>query len=125
MTHVHLQRSLAALVLLATSAMSQGPCPPRGINLTANGGRLGDAWSIDMTAAPSIAGVVAFDISPGPVQTPFGTLCLGLTSLLRVFPIAFNASGQASFGGTMPADASLAGVPIYWSAIAFDATRPN
>ena len=57
-------------------------------------------------------------------MTPFGNLCLGLTPLLRVFPVGLNGSGQGSIGGTLPADASLSGATLYWSALGFDPSQP-
>src|SRR5262245_5809887 len=107
-------RALAASAFLLV-ASAQGQCPPQGITLTTNGGRLGDAWSIAMTGRPFAPGALGLDVSPGPVTTPIGTICLGFTPSLVLLPFAFDAGGNATIGSVLPPIPTFAGVRLYWS----------
>jgi hypothetical protein len=114
-----------ATLLLAAADSAHAQCPPRGLTLQSRGGRLGDSWSMELSGAPNVPGVVAFDVTPGPVQTPFGTLCLGVTPLLRVFTFVLDGAGRGAVGGLLPPDVSLSGATLYWSALGFDPAQPG
>jgi len=104
-----MHRALVTVVTtfaLATTATAQ--CPPQGITLNASGGRLGDAWRVDVHGSPSVAGFCGLDLSPGPTPTPIGTVCLGLGPALQVLPFVADAAGHAVFGGLMPPNPAFA-----------------
>src|SRR5712671_1545395 len=116
--------AIVALNFLVAAA-AQSPCPPQGLTLATHGGRLGDAWSIDMVGTPSALGVVGFDLAAGPVVTPIGTICLGLSPQLVTLLFTFDPAGHAAVGSVMPVIPSLVGLTVHTAAVAFDATQPN
>jgi hypothetical protein len=122
--HPLVNRFLLALVFAATAA-AQPPCPSRGITLLASGGRLGDGWRVDMAGPASVPGLLGLDLAPGPVATPIGTVCLGLSPALQVLAIQFAGNGAANFGGVLPPNGSLAGITVHAAAIAFDPAQPS
>ena len=91
-----------ALVALAPVLLGQGLCPPSGLLLTTTGGRLGDPFSLGLSGTPLVSGLLAFDVAGGPVGTPIGTLCIGLTPATQLLPFALPASGTFSISGTAP-----------------------
>lgn len=123
-----MQRALLAALAassVAELASSQGVCPPQGLGVAAYGGRLGDAWHVDIGGTPSVLAVIGIDVAPGPVPTPFGTICLGLTPNLQIAAVVVNAVGFASIGGVMPANPAIAGITIHATAISFDPSLPG
>ena len=89
------------LVIGAASAWCQTPtCPGSGLNVVA--GRLGDAWSLGLTGPPGAAAVLASDASGGPVATPFGFVCLGLSPSLVTMPATLDAAGHFGLSGVLP-----------------------
>jgi hypothetical protein len=94
-------RFLFAVLLVASAAGAQvATCPGSGLSVM--GGRLGDPWSIALTGPPGAAGVLASDASGGPVATPFGTVCLGLTPSLVTTPLTLDATGNFAMSGVLP-----------------------
>ncbi|HZN39995.1 MAG TPA: hypothetical protein VFD82_14385 [Planctomycetota bacterium] len=115
--------ALAAL-FLTTIATAQ-TCPSMGVSVDASGGRLGDAWRVDIQASPTVFGVLGLDFAPGPVPTPIGTICLGLTPSLLTVAFATDPSGAAAFTGLLPPVSAFAGIDIYAAAVTLDAAQPT
>jgi hypothetical protein len=89
------------VLFVASAAGAQvATCPGSGLSIT--GGRLGDPWSIALTGPPSAAGVLASDAAGGPVATPFGTVCLGLTPSLVTTLLSLDATGNFAMSGVLP-----------------------
>lgn len=113
------------LVLGLPAALAQGPCPTLGLTLQATGGRLGDPWSITVAGTATRPGVLGFDLTPGPTNTPFGTICLGLTPDLATTSFVLDTQGRAALTGLMPPNPALESLPIHLAAIALDAGQPS
>lgn len=122
MTHA---RILALGLVCASFARGQATCPANGLTLATSGGRLGDAVSLSLTGTPSVSGVIGFDMAPGPVATPIGTVCLGLTPALVTAPFSLDSAGTWSYSGTLPAIPALAGMTYFMQAAAQDASQPG
>ncbi|HZN39996.1 MAG TPA: hypothetical protein VFD82_14390 [Planctomycetota bacterium] len=119
-----LSNALAALCL-TTVALAQGPCPAVGVTVDASGGRLGDAWRVDIGASPTVLGVLGLDFAPGPIPTPIGTICLGLTPSLLTVAFLTDPAGTATFAGLLPPAPAFAGIDIYAAAITLDPAQPG
>ena len=72
-------RLTLVLALAAVPAFGQALCNRSGLTLTTTPPRLGDPYAITLSGSPNVPGVLGFDLAPGPVTTPFGTVCLGLS----------------------------------------------
>lgn len=116
--------ALAAFVCLH-AADAQAPCPARGMTVAVHGGRLGDTWSVEMTGRPLAFGILGFDLAPGPVLTPIGTVCLGLTPNLVTLGFTFDAAGVAAINRLMPVNPSLAGFTVDMAGVAIDPAQPG
>jgi hypothetical protein len=94
-------RFLFAATLIACAAQAQlTTCPGSGMSIT--GGRLGDPWSFTLSGPAGAAGVLASDLTGGPIATPLGSVCLGLTSFLATMPLTLDATGQFGMSGVLP-----------------------
>src|SRR5262245_36069854 len=119
-----LSNVLAALCLTAI-ALAQSPCPAVGVTVDASGGRLGDTWRVDIQASPTVPGVLGLDFAPGPVPTPLGTICLGLTPGLATGAFLTDPAGAAAITGLLPAVSAFAGIQIHAAAITLDPAQPT
>jgi hypothetical protein len=118
---------LACLLLLAGLLQGQLPtCPGQGPALSVIGGRLGDPWTIGLSGQPNAAAILAVDSAGGPVTTPFGSVCLGLTPSLWTIPITLSPAGTFSTIGALPLVApTLAGASVFLQGAAADASLPG
>ena len=113
-------------IVLATDFASGQTCNSSGLTLTTTGGRLGDPFTVSLSGTPGISGVFAYDLAAGPVVVPpFGTVCLGLSPALQIWPFTLDSSGTAVFAGTLPAIPALDGTTFYLQAAAADSTQPS
>jgi hypothetical protein len=117
-------RSAAICAVLVSGLFAQA-CPPQGMTLTVDGGRLGDPWSLFLNGPALAAGVLGFDLDGGPVATPVGSICLGLTPNLVLWPIVLGPTGDYALGGYVPADPALSGITIHTQALAATASQPS
>jgi hypothetical protein len=117
--------ALALSMAVGFQGPAQSPCGPSGLSLTAVGGRLGDPFSLTLTGTPSVSGVLGFDLAPGPVATPIGSICLGLSPALQTLPFTLSATGSTGIAGLVPPNPALAGLGVYAQAAAVDATQPG
>src|SRR6185436_17074488 len=85
---------LSLLGAVGIQAPAQSPCGPSGLSLMTTGGRLGDPFSLTLSGTPLVSGVLGFDLAPGPVTTPIGSICLGLSPALQTFPFTLSAAGS-------------------------------
>ena len=115
--------ALAAL-FLTTIATAQ-TCPSMGVSVDASGGRLGDIWRVDVQASPTVIGVLGLDLAGGPIPTPLGTICLGLTPALVTGAFVTDPAGAAAFSGLLPAVPAFAGIDIYTAAVTIDPAQPT
>src|SRR5688572_10155261 len=99
----------SVLVLALLSAALLGQCPSNGLVLTFSGERLGDPWGLSLYGTPGVSGLVGVDETGGPVLTPIGPICLGLTPNLQLLSFALDGTGQFSMGGLLPPSPSLIG----------------
>jgi hypothetical protein len=76
-------------------------------------------------ATPGVIGVLGLDLAGGPVATPLGTICLGLTPALQLNTLLFDTAGRASFQGLMPPNPAFAGFEIHAVALSLDPSLPN
>lgn len=121
---MRLIRTLAFVAALSATGLAQ--CnSPNGLALTYQGSRLGDPFSLNLAGTPNVAGLLGVDVSPGPVLTPIGTVCLGLSPALQLTPFTLNGAGQFSLAGTLPLQPSLNGLSLYLQAGAVDPTQPG
>src|SRR5262245_42762136 len=104
---------------------AQSPCGPSGLTLAWNGTRLGDQFTLGLSGTPFVSGLVGADLAPGPVQTPVGLVCLGLTGATQFAPFALDAQGSFTASGIIPAIPAFAGLSAYLQAGALDATQPG
>jgi hypothetical protein len=101
-------RSTLPLAVAIVAAAVQAQMPTcSGSGLTVAGGRLGDAFSLEIAGPPGAAGVLAADIAGGPVMTPYGSICLGLTPALTVSPCTLDANGRFALSGVLPLASSF------------------
>jgi hypothetical protein len=92
---------------LATLAAAQIPtCGGSGLSIV--GGRLGDPWSLAISGPPNAGGILASDVAGGPVLTPFGVVCLGLTPGLVTMPVSLDPLGAFGQSGVLPLAAPFA-----------------
>ncbi|HEX5053870.1 MAG TPA: hypothetical protein VFZ65_18980 [Planctomycetota bacterium] len=112
-------------LLAAASIACAQTCVSSGVSVAAEGGRLGDPWRVDVHAGPLLVGVLGLDLAPGPVVTPIGTICLGLTPALQLHTLFFDAAGTASLGGVMPVNLAFVGYEISAAAVSIDPSQPN
>ena len=115
----------AMLAALSIPTMLSAQCLPLGLSIDASGGRLGDAWRVDMNGTPSVPGFLGLDLLPGPTATPIGTVCLGLSPAVQVIPFLFDVAGIAAYTGSMPPTPAFVGISVYAAAISFDASQPG
>jgi hypothetical protein len=115
--------ALAAL-FLTTIATAQS-CPSVGVSVDASGGRLGDTWRVDIQASPTVIGVLGLDLAGGPIPTPLGTICLGLTPALVTGAFVTDPAGAAAFTGVLPPVSAFAGIDIYTAAVTIDPAQPT
>ena len=80
-------------LLLASHGIAQVTCSAQGLTLAITPPRLGDPYALTVSGSPNAPGLIGFDLAPGPVVTPFGTVCLGLTPAFQYAPIALDAFG--------------------------------
>jgi hypothetical protein len=94
---------LAASVLALASVPAASQIPTcGGTGLSVSGGRFGDAWSIGISGPPGAAAVLAADAAPGPVPTPFGPVCLGLSPAFAAMPLTLGPAGSFATSGILP-----------------------
>jgi hypothetical protein len=113
-------RISVAWVCLAGVACAQ--CGPNGLALGTAGGRLGDPYAITLSGSPGAAGLLAFDLSGGPVATPLGPICLGLTPALQTMPFTLDAAGGFATTGMLAPIPALSAVDVFLQAAAPAAT---
>lgn len=95
--------SLAACLLSGAVAPSQSPtCQGQGPLLNVTGGRFGDPWSVGLSGPPGAAAILGVDPAPGPIATPFGAVCVGLSGGLITTPVTLDAAGNFATGGLLP-----------------------
>src|SRR5436190_13442037 len=70
-----------------------------GSGMSVSGGRLGDAFSLDIYGVPGGGALLASDVAAGPISTPYGTVCLGGTQSLVVTPVPLDGNGHFGFSG--------------------------
>jgi hypothetical protein len=117
--------ALVLFLSVGLQAAAQSPCGPSGLSLMTVGGRLGDPFSLTLSGSPSVSGLLGFDLAPGPVATPIGSICLGLSPALQTLPFTVSAAGSAVIAGLVPPNLALAGLGMYAQAAAIDATQPG
>jgi hypothetical protein len=122
MTHA---RIVALALVCASFARGQATCPASGLTLATSGGRLGDAVTLTLTGTPSVSGLIGFDLAPGPVATPIGSVCLGLGPALATAPFTLDSTGAWSYAGILPASPAMAGTTWFLQAAAQDASQPG
>jgi hypothetical protein len=106
-------RAALVLALVTAAATGQSPTCP-GSGLTVAGGVFGDGWSLSLAGPPSAAALLASDAMPGPVFTPYGPVCLGMSQALVTTPLTLDAAGQFSTSGILPlASAIPAGSTLF------------
>src|SRR5688572_28420927 len=117
----------AAVALLLCTALEAAQIPTcAGAGLSVTGGRFGDAWSIGLAGPPGAAAILASDLAPGPVMTPFGTVCVGLTPSLVTQPLTLDPAGSFSVTGLLPLGALLPpGATLYVQAAMADPFFPG
>lgn len=116
---------IGLLVLTLSSAVAVGQCPSNGLVLTFNGERLGDPFALNIYGSPGLSGLIGVDDTGGPVATPIGPVCLGLTPNLQLLNFALDGTGTFSMGGLLPPSPSLTGFNAYLQAAAADAGQPG
>ncbi|MAG58358.1 MAG: hypothetical protein CMJ83_18885 [Planctomycetes bacterium] len=112
-------------LILATSAARGQPCAAQGLGLSVTGERLGDPWSIELLGPPGATGLLGLDLAPGPVATPFGALCLGLSPAVLLLPVGLDGLGALAIGGVLPADPGLGGLTLFFQAAVADTSQPG
>jgi hypothetical protein len=92
---------------------------------------LNEILSITLTGAPNARFILAGDFSPGPRNTPFGPVCLGLTNRMRLFNDSIRGSGALLDGSgrftltaRVPDQPSLLGLRFYLQGFVRDAAAP-
>jgi hypothetical protein len=121
-----MRNPLAVLVVLALlSAAVLGQCPSNGLTLTFAGERLGDPWALNLYGAPGASGVLAVDDTGGPVLTPIGPVCLGLTPNLQLLDFQLDGTGQFGMGGLLPPSPSLINFTAFLQAAAPSPSIPG
>jgi hypothetical protein len=115
--------SLAALAVLSSAVAGQ--CPSNGLTLTFSGERLGDPFALNLYGSPGLSGLLAIDDTGGPVMTPIGPVCLGLTPNLQLLNFALDGSGAFNLGGLLPPNPLFTGMQAYLQAAAADAGQPG
>lgn len=121
MTHA---RILALALICAWVARGQATCAANGLTLSTSGGRLGDPVSLSLTGTPFASGLFGYDPAPGPVATPIGTLCIGLSPALQTAPFVLDPAGTFAVAGTLPANPAFAGITYFLQAAAQDLSQP-
>src|SRR5262245_60097383 len=115
-TRVPRSALLAAFVTI--TALGQSSCSPNGLWLSLSSTRLGDPFSLDIAGAPLSYGLLASDIAEGPTLTPFGPVCLALTTWLQTAPFTLDAQGMFHLGGMLSVDPYLNGFERFLQAAA-------
>ena len=115
----------ASMWLAATAHATAQSCPANGLTLATTGGRLGDPYSLTLTGPPAASGIFAVDTAPGPLSTPLGTICLGLSAALQTAPFTLDAAGSFTVTGVIPPVPLLDGVTAYLQAAAPHPTLPG
>lgn len=100
-------------------------CQANGLTLGFSGERLGDPFTLTLDGSPGSAGLLGIDTASGPVPTPIGPVCLGLTPALQLLPFALDSSGHFGLGGLLPLQQSLVGLSAYLQAAAVDPGQPT
>jgi hypothetical protein len=115
---------LCALAFLPT--LAAGQCStPNGLLLSFNGERIGDPFALNLNGSPGVSGLIGLDDTAGPVSTPIGTVCLGLTPNLQFLPFTLDGFGTYSLGGVIPPLGGLIGVTVHTQAAAADPAVPG
>ena len=119
--------SLSPLGLAAAALSCLAPCAT-GSDLTLDGrdstvAQLGSNLEIELTGTPGHVGVVAVDVSPGPVDLFGQSVPLGLTPAFQ-YLVDGPLDGLGSFTATvpLPSDAILDGVTLYLAGVVLDPT---
>jgi hypothetical protein len=94
-------RLTLAVAIFAAAVQAQMPTCP-GSGLTVTGGRLGDVFSLEIDGPAGAAAVLAADVAGGPVMTPYGSICLGMTPALVTSPCTLDANGRFGLSGVLP-----------------------
>ncbi|MBI1853755.1 MAG: hypothetical protein HYR85_25750 [Planctomycetes bacterium] len=88
--------------------------------------------SLTVTGAANARFILVGDLSPGPHNTPYGPICVGLSPRARLYVDSIrgmgprlNASGSFSFSGHVPNRIALLGLRYYLQAFVRDATAPR
>ena len=115
----------ASIWLVATTPATAQFCPANGLTLATTGGRLGDPYSLTLTGPPAASGLFAVDTAPGPLSTPLGTICLGLSAALHTAAFTLDAAGSFTATGLIPPVPLLDGVTAYLQAAAPHPTLPG
>jgi hypothetical protein len=99
--------ALAAFACAAASAQMPW-CAGQGPLLDVEGGRAGDDWRLSLGGYPNALAAVGVDVAGGPVSTPLGTVCLGVTGSLVTSLVTLDATGSFTVSGRLP-------VPMPWA----------
>jgi hypothetical protein len=100
-------RSVLAYLGFVATAIGQIPtCGGSGLSIV--GGRFGDPWSLSLHGPPGASATLATDVVGGPVNTPFGSVCLGLTPALVTQPLTLDSTGAYGQSGLLPLAGSFA-----------------
>src|SRR6188768_1842107 len=95
-------RTLALALVVGCSGAAWGQtCPASGLVLSSSGGRLGDVVSLSLSGTPLVSGLLGFDPAPGPVASPIGNLCIGLSQSLVTAPFSLDSAGSYGFAGLL------------------------
>jgi hypothetical protein len=115
----------SAVLAAVLCSVALGQCPSSGLILDVSGNRLGDPCSVTIAGTPSVAGLIGIDTAGGPISTPIGPICLGLSPALLTLPFALDSSGTYALTLTLPADPALIGFQAFVQAAAADVSQPN
>ncbi len=105
--------SASFLACLAALGSAQGICPPQGLSLAIEGGRLGDDIVVELAGPPSAVGWIGVDTGSGPV----GSFCLDLSPQLVLIPVGLDAAGAATLHAPLPAVPALRGLELFAQAL--------
>ncbi len=120
-----LRHPVSILLLVSAVLVGQTSCPPQGLSLALDGGRLGDPWAMGIFGTAYAQGVLALDAVGGPVVTPIGTVCVGLSPALQLVPIALDSGGSFTLSGVLPLSTSLTDLRLFLAAAVADTAQTS
>lgn len=114
----------AWLTFLGVATAQIPTCPGYGLSVV--GGKLGDPWSFSIFGPPNAPAILATDVASGPVGTPVGAVCLGLTPAIATLPVTLDSTGAFAQAGILPLAAPIApGSTLYTQAVVADPSQPG